>query len=153
MKHCHIRHYLLFCTVYVCFHTSMTKGSGILILSPAQKKHRLTSVVKSFTFFLSLHISSIVPKTREKWFPIVRGKYKKTEHSKVKCFLHIPREAEIHTILKTQNMGIVNLFSTGKLWVNTNIPKVWLSYIFRTPLFRVKEKPTQFQKHGETEFS
>ena len=68
----------------------------------------------------------------------VREKYEKTKHSKVKYFLHILGEAEIHTVPKTQNMGIVNLLSTGKLWENTNIPKVSVSYIFRTTLFRVK---------------
>ena len=70
----------------------------------------------------------------------VWGKYEKTKHSKVKCFLHILGEAEIHTVPKTQNMGIVNLLSTGKLWGrgNTNTPKVLVSYIFRTTLFRVK---------------
>ena len=68
----------------------------------------------------------------------VLGKYEKTKHSKVKCFLHILGEAEIHTVPKTQNMGIVNLLSTGKLWENTNIPKVSVSYIFRTTLFCVK---------------
>ena len=67
---------------------------------------------------------------------IVREKYEKTEHSK--CFLHISREAENHTIPQTQNIAIVNLLSTGKLWENINIPKVWVSYIFRTSLFRVK---------------
>ena len=68
----------------------------------------------------------------------VRRKYEKTKHSKAKCFLHILGEAEIHAVPKTQNMGIVNLLSTGKLWENTNIPKVSVSYIFRTILFRVK---------------
>ena len=63
--------------------------------------------------------------------------YEKTEHSRVEHFLHILQVAEIHTIPETQNMGIVNLLSTGKLWENTNIPKVWVSYIFRTTLFRV----------------
>ena len=77
----------------------------------------------------------------------VRGKYKKTKHSKVKCFLHILRKAEIHTVPKTQNMGIVNLLSTEKLWENTNIQKILVSYIFRTTLFRVKWKPIQFPKH------
>ena len=62
----------------------------------------------------------------------------KESYEKIKCFLHISGEAEIHTIPKTQNMGIVNLLSKGKLWENTNIPKVWVSYMFRTPLFRVK---------------
>ena len=46
------------------------------------------------------------------------------QHSKVKCFLHILRETEIHTNPKTQNMGIVNLLSTGKLWENTSILNV-----------------------------
>ena len=68
----------------------------------------------------------------------VRGKYEKTKHSKVKCFLHILGEAETHTFPKTQNMEIVNLLSTGKLWENTNIPKVSVSYVFRATLFRVK---------------
>ena len=79
----------------------------------------------------------------------VRRKYEKTKHSKVKCFLHIMEEAEIHTVSKTQNMGIVNLLSTGKLWENANIPKISVSYIFRTTLFRVKEEPIQFRKHGK----
>ena len=76
------------------------------------------------TFFISLHISSIVPKTWGKGFSIVREKYEKTEHSKVKCFLHISREAENHTIPQTQNIAIVNLLSKGKLWESINIPKV-----------------------------
>ena len=68
------------------------------------------------------------------------GKYEteKTKYSKVKCLLHILGEAEIRTVPKTQNMGIVNLLSMGKLWENTNIPKVLVSYIFRTTLFCVK---------------
>ena len=40
--------------------------------------------------------------------------YEKTVHSKVKCFLHILRKAEIHTIPKTQNMGKVGFHSMGK---------------------------------------
>ena len=74
-------------------------------------------------------------------------KYEKRKHSKVKCFLHILGKAEIHTVPKSENMGIVNSLSTGKLWENTNIPKVSVSYIFRTTLFRVKQKPIQFRKH------
>ena len=82
----------------------------------------------------------------------VREKYEKTKHSKVKCFLHILREAEIHTISKTQNIGIVNLLTTGKLWENTNIPEVWVSCIFRTtPFWRDMEtygKTQTFQSYG-----
>ena len=82
----------------------------------------------------------------------VREKYEKTKHSKVKCFLHILREAEIHTISKTQNIGIVNLLTTGKLWENTNIPKVWVSCVFRTtPFWRDMEtygKTQTFQSYG-----
>ena len=53
----------------------------------------------------------------------VLGKYEKTKHSKVKCFLHILGEAEIHTVPKTQNIGIVKILSTGKLWENTKYSK------------------------------
>ena len=42
--------------------------------------------------------------------------HEKTKYSKAKCFLHISRETEINTFPKTQNIGIVNLLSTGKLW-------------------------------------
>ena len=51
-------------------------------------------------------------------------KYEKTEHSKVKCFLHISREAEIHTTPKTRNMGKLDFHSTKKVWENTNIPNI-----------------------------
>ena len=54
----------------------------------------------------------------------VRRKYEKTKHSKAKCFLHTLGEAGIHAVPKTQNMGIVNLLSTGKFLENANIPKV-----------------------------
>ena len=47
---------------------------------------------------------------------IVRETYEKTEHSKVKCFLHISREPEIYTIPKTQNMGKVDFHSAAKAW-------------------------------------
>ena len=59
-----------------------------------------------------------------KWFLLGPEKYEKTEHSKFKSFLFISWEAEILATAKTQNMGIVNLLSTGKLWENTNILKV-----------------------------
>ena len=61
---------------------------------------------------------------------MVIEKYEKIKHFKVKCFSHISREAEIDTIPKTQNMGKVNFDCTGKVWENTNIPKLWVSQIF-----------------------
>ena len=64
----------------------------------------------------------------------VRGKYEKTKHSKVKCFLHTFLEAEIYTV----PMGIVNLLTTGKLWENGNVRTVLVSYVFGTTQFRVK---------------
>ena len=87
--------------------------------------------------FISLHISSIVLKTWGKWFAIGQEKYQKTEYSQVKCFLFILQEAETHTIPKTQYMGIMNLLSIGKVWENTNIPRIWVSYILCTPLFHL----------------
>ena len=74
-------------------------------------------------------------------------KYEKTEHSKIKCFLHISQEAEIHTTPKTRNMGKVDFHSTKKVWENTNIPKLRVSQIFR-----VKQKSIQFAKHGKSGF-
>ena len=38
----------------------------------------------------------------------------------------------------------MNFHSTGKVWENTNIPKVWVSYIFS-----VKQKSVQFSKLGK----
>ena len=78
----------------------------------------------------------------------VREKYEKTKHFKVKCFLHILGKAEIHAVPKSENMGIANLLSTRKLWENTNIPKVSVSYIFHTTLFRVKENPYTSENMG-----
>ena len=68
----------------------------------------------------------------------LRGKYEAAKHSKAKCFLRILGEAEIHPVTKTQNMEIVNSLSAGKLWENTNIPKILICYIFRTTLFHGK---------------
>ena len=53
----------------------------------------------------------------------VRGKYEKTKHPKVKCFLHILGEAKIHTI-----------------------PKIWEK---RIPIIREKYgKKQTFQSNG-----
>ena len=47
LKHCRKRHYLLFCTVAIHFHTSTTKGSKMLILGWAQGQNRLSFLMKS----------------------------------------------------------------------------------------------------------
>ena len=62
-----------------------------------------------------------------KLFPIVQEKYEKTEHSKVKRFLDISQEVEIHTIPKTQDMGKVHFHSTGKVLEKTNNSNLWVS--------------------------
>ena len=41
-------------------------------------------------------------------------------------------------------MGKVDFHNTGKVWENTNIPRLCVSQIFW-----VKLKPTQFPKHGK----
>ena len=67
--------------------------------------------------------------------------YEKTEHSKIKCFLHISRETDIHAIPKTQNMmykksmgkhkhfkfmDFLNI--SGEAEIHT-IPKTWGNWI------------------------
>ena len=42
-----------------------------------------------------------IPKIWEKWIPIVRKKYEKQTHFKVKCFWNFLLEAEIHAVPET----------------------------------------------------
>ena len=86
----------------------------------------------------SLVFTSVVLSPKNEESEESTGKVWEKKHPKFKCFFHILGEAESHTVPKTQNMGIVNLLSTGKLWEITNIPKVSVSYIFRNTLFRLK---------------
>ena len=60
-------------------------------------------------------------------------------------FLNILREAQIHTISK--KMGKSNFHSMVKLWENTNISRVWASYIFH-----LKQKSIQFPNDVINEF-
>ena len=80
-------------------------------------------------------------KTWEKWISIVRVKYRKTQTFQIyrflKCF------GCRRNPYNSQNIGKVDFHNTGKVWENTNIPRLCVSQIFW-----VKLKPTQFPKHG-----
>ena len=53
--------------------------------------------------------------------PTVRENYGKTKHSKVRVsYIFCVKQKSIHF----QNMGKVNSHSTGKVWENTNVPKL-----------------------------
>ena len=54
----------------------------------------------------------------------------------------------IHGNIWTQNMGTVNLLSTGKLWENTNIPKVSVSYTFHYSISREIRNPYNSENMG-----
>ena len=97
-----------------------------------------------------LHISReaeihTIFKTWEKWTPIVRKNYWKTQIFQRNGFLtYFPWN---RSPCSSQNMRWVNSHSTGKVWKNTNIPKLWISYIFH-----VKKKSVQFPNCGMSEF-
>ena len=56
--------------------------------------------------------------------------------SKILCFLNISAETEIHTVSKTWEKWISEAWF--KLWGNTNIAKVWVSYIFcRKQIYKI----------------
>ena len=58
------------------------------------------------------------------------GKHK---YSKGLCFLNILHSSilrEIRNPDNSENMGELNSYSKGNIWENTNIPKLWVAYIF-----------------------
>ena len=82
---------------------------------------------KHFKFMGFLNISGeaeihTIPKTWEKWISIVREKYGKTQTFQIYGFLKyfgLSRNP-----YNSQNMGKVNLLSTGKAWENTEISHI-----------------------------
>ena len=98
LNHFRKRHDLLFCTVYIyillcqrdlkCrYWVGFRNKIGWLPKWRVSHKCLCGKGIRNKKIFISLHISSIVSKTWGKWFPIVREKYEKIEHFKVKCFL------------------------------------------------------------------
>ena len=65
----------------------------------------------------------VIPKTWESEF-LLEKRMGKHKHSKTMRFLHISFEALIHTI---SNIWKVTSRSNGKIWENTNIPKLRVS--------------------------
>ena len=60
----------------------------------------------------------------------IMGKHK---YSKDLVFLYIPYYSILawhRNPYNSENMGKLNSHSKGKVWENTNIPKLWVSYIF-----------------------
>ena len=81
---------------------------------------------------------------------IGQEKYEKTEHSKVKCFLFIPQETEVHTIPKTQSMGIVNFLhvphsSISRVIETHTNPKTWENWVLIVR--ETYEKTQKFQSY------
>ena len=92
-----------------------------------------------------LHISRetkihTILKTWEKWILIARETHGKTQTFQSYGFLTYFM-CSINPC-NFQNMGCVNSHVKGKVWENTNIPKLWVSYVFH-----MKQKSIQFPSH------
>ena len=80
----------------------------------------------------------------EIWIIIVEERLGKHKHSKATGLLHISCKALIHN---SQNMGKVNFHSKEKIWENTGISKLRVSYIFH-----LEQNSMQLPKHGKKDF-
>ena len=81
---------------------------------------------KHFKFMVFLNISDeaeihTIPKTWEKWIPIIREKYGKKQTFQSNGFLNYFEWSR--NPYHFQNMEKVNSHSKRKIWENTNIPK------------------------------
>ena len=84
-----------------------------------------------------------IPKTWEKWIPIIRKKYGKKANFP-KCWF-LKYFGWSRNPYHSQNMGKVNSHCKGKIGENTNISKLRVSGIFC-----LKQKSMQFPKHGNS---
>ena len=94
----------------------------------------------NFSYEADIHL---VPKTWEKWIPIVREKYGKTQTFQIYGFLKYFGCSK--NPYNSQNMGKVNSHSKEKIWENTNISKLRVSGIFC-----LKQKSMQFPKYRKS---
>ena len=86
-----------------------------------------------------------IPKTCGKWISIVREKCGKTQT--LQSYGFYKYFGWHRNLYNSQNLGKVNFHSMWKVQENTNISNIWVSWIFR-----VKQKSTQFPKHGKVAF-
>ena len=115
------------------------------ILFPKHGESQFQEYGKTKIFQIYEFLEYTIPITWEKWVSIVRGKYRKTQTFQIYWFLKYFGRSRNPCI--SQNMRKVDFHSTGKVWDNTNIPKLWVSQIFWAKL-----KSIQFPKHGKSGF-
>ena len=69
-----------------------------------------------------------ISKTWEKWIPIVRKNYGKTKiFQRYRFLTYFGWNKNLNN---SEKMGKMNSHSKGKTWENTNISKLWVSYMF-----------------------
>ena len=102
-------------------------------------KHFKVKGFLNFSYEAEIHA---VPKTWEKWISIVREKYGKTQTFQIYGFLKYFGLSR--TPYNSQNMGKVNLLSTGKVWENTEISHI-LRYLAYLELMRTHAIPNVWE--------
>ena len=100
-------------------------------------KHKHFKVKCFWNFLLEAEIHA-VPKTWENWISIIREKYGKTQTFQIYGFLKYFGWSR--NPYNSQNMGKVNLHSTGKVRENTEIPHS-LRYLADLELMRTHGIP------------
>ena len=108
----------IFCLKQKSMQFPKYRKSGLPLYGKSMGKH------KHFKFMVLLNISDeaeihTIPKTWEKWIPIIREKYGKKQTFQSNGFLKYFGWSR--NPYNSQNMGKVNLHSTGKVRENTEI--------------------------------
>ena len=88
------------------------------------RKHKHSKVL-GFSNILGEAEIHTVPKIWEKWIPIVREKYGKTQTFQSEGFLELFTWSR--NPCSSQNMGKVDCHYTGKVWESRNILNLWVS--------------------------
>ena len=104
-------------------------------------KHKYFKVKGFLNFSCEAEIHA-VPRKWEKWISIVREKHGKTQTFQIYGFLKyfgLSRNP-----YNSQNMGKVNLLSTGKVWENTEISHI-LRYLAYLELMRTHAIPNVWE--------
>ena len=109
------------------------------------RKHKHFKVTCFWNFSLDAEIHAVL-KAWENWISIIREKYGKKQTFQSNGFLNYFEWSR--NPYNSQNMEKVNSHSKGKIWENTNIPKLRVSGIFY-----LKQKPMQFPTNWKSGFS
>ena len=122
----------------------------IPIIRESMGKYKYSKVLVFKYFESQINKTS---KTREKLIPVARETYGKT--SILSRYGFIAYFAWNSNPYNSEIMGKVNYHSKGNAWENTNIPKLWVSYILRVNQYNFqnmgKVSSHSKEKYGKTQ--